>query len=201
MTIASVPHHRVDSALHARARDLANQAGISLSQVAEAGLIRYVEHSPAISAVQPPVRSTRLPDHIVTALSTMRAVGDSTLDNALAALHDAGWSYATLAQPVGLTRQAVHLRVGKATPGWPLATSVPEGPARSRKQTSASTRFDWAVWVDRAIYVAAVDSAKQRGDIMRDVMESILSDYVSGAFAVETADVHPNDSTEKKAQA
>lgn len=202
MTTSSVPHHRVDASLHARARDLASAAGVSLSQVADAGLRRYVHQHPVVTPAVTPSKSATLPHHVVTTLSTMRAAGDTALDNALSALHHAGWSYATLAKPIGLTRQAVHLRVSKSAPGWPLNTEIPEGPARGSQKTGASSsRFDWAVWVDRATYQSATSTAKQRGDVMRDVMESILSDFVSGAFAVDTADVSPAESHEKKAQA
>lgn len=196
----SVPHHRVDAAVHAQARELATANNASLSQVADAGLRRYIDQHPAVLAGSASAKSPSLPIHVVTALSTMRAGGDTKLDGALAALHHAGWSFATLAEPIGLTRQAVHLRVSKAADGWPFDMEIPEGPARgSRGAQTRNSRFDWAIWVDKDLYAQASDTAKQRGDLMRNVMESILSDYVSGAFAVETADVHPADSTDKKA--
>lgn len=196
----SVPHHRVDASTHASARDLASSNGVSLSQVAETGLRRYIEQHPMIYVGAQIASAPVLPGQVIDALVNMRHIGDAQLDNALAALHRAGWSYAALAKPIGLTRQAVHLRVSKAAPGWPLNSSVPEGPSRgSRGAQTRSARFDWAVWVDKGIYAQASSTAKQRGDLMRDVMESILSDYVSGAFAVETADVQPANSTEKKA--
>lgn len=196
----SVPHHRVDAATHSSARDLASANGVSLSQVAEAGLRRYIEQHPSVASVSPSAQSPALPHHVIDALVNMREIGDAQLDGALASLHRAGWSYATLARPIGLTRQAVHLRVAKAAPGWPLESSVPEGPSRgSRGTQTRNSRFDWAVWVDKSIYAQASATAKQRGDLMRDVMESILSDYLSDAFAVPAADVHPATSTEKKA--
>lgn len=195
----SVPHHRVEAATHASARDLASSNGVSLSQVAEVGLRRYVEQHPEITSGPQSTQSPSLPHNVIDALVNMRAIGDAQLDGALASLHGAGWSYATLAKPIGLSRQAVHLRVSKAAQGWPLDSSVPDGPSRgSRGARSSNSRFDWAVWVDKATYAQASATAKQRGDLMRDVMESILSDYVSGAFAVPAADVQPATSTEKK---
>jgi hypothetical protein len=196
----SVPHHRVEAAIHATARDLALSNGVSLSQVAESGLLRYIEQHPQVTSGSNIVSTPTLPQTVIKALVNMREIGDTQLNGALASLHGAGWSYATLAKPIGLTRQAVHLRVTKAAPGWPLSSSVPEGPSKgSRGASTRSSRFDWAVWVDKTVYAQASSTAKQRGDLMRDVMESILSDYVSGAFAVETADVSPAISNEKKA--
>lgn len=192
---ASVPHHRVDAATHARAKALAEQHGVSLSQVAESGLLRYIENNPALSAANTERKFPALPHNVVTALSAMKHDGDARLDSALATLHSAGWSFATLAAPVGLSRQAVHLRVSRAAAGWPLALAVPEGPGRGVRSTTA--RFDWAVWVDPGTYKKASRTARQRGDLMRDVMESILNDYIAGDFTVETADVSPESTYEK----
>lgn len=112
----SVPHHRVDASTHASARDLASSNGVSLSQVAETGLRRYIEQHPMIYVGAQIASAPVLPGQVIDALVNMRHIGDAQLDNALAALHRAGWSYAALAKPIGLTRQAVHLRVSKAAP-------------------------------------------------------------------------------------
>lgn len=199
---ASVPHHRVDATLHAKARKLSTKENASLSQVAETGLQRYIEQHPLVSSAKNTTNAPTLPNHVINVLADMKASGDQDLDSALAALHLAGWSYATLAAPINLTRQAVHLRVSKVAAGWPLTSDIPQGPSRGSSSASSSQnhRFDWAIWVDKSIYEEAAKTAKHRGDLMRNVMESILSDYVSGAFAVNAADVSPAESNEKKAK-
>lgn len=194
-----VPHHKVDAAVHAKAKEKARAEGVSLSQVAEAGLRAY-----AVSAgrttrekAQAKVASGRLthdspllPETTCGDIVDMVRKGDERLTAFLVALHEAGWSYATLAKPLGISRQAIHLRVSGwdgASPGAPLPP-VPRGnkkttfPAHPASKIGA--RFDWAMWVDRDIYALAAEQARTNREPLRDVMERILSDYLCGALIV-----------------
>jgi hypothetical protein len=177
----SVPHHRVNAAVHAAAREHARLGGLSLSAVATAGLNAYVTRSTPGQVVAGP----DVPADVAGHLRQLHTGGDPRFVPYLTALHGAGWSYAALARAVGLTRQAIHLRLAKAGPGTDVAgvgLPVPGGPRRTR--SSDRDRFDWAVWVDPQLYRRAVAVAASAAEPMHQVMEQILADFLSGHLAV-----------------
>jgi hypothetical protein len=206
---SAVPHHRVDAALHAQARAKADSAGVSMSAVATAGLSAYAANAndQVKSKATAKIQSGRLdrdtptlPAQTANELIRMSSTGDSRFVPFLKALHAAGWSYATLATPLNLSRQAIHLRLAKYTIDTVVdLPAIPSGPGRG--QTPAvSERFDWAVWVEREIYAVAAQHASERGNAMRDVMEQILADYVKGTLKVtKNVSAGTTNSTPRKA--
>jgi hypothetical protein len=125
-----------------------------------------------------------LPFPTALELISMHVNDDDRFLPFLKALHTAGWSYAALATPLKLSRQAIHLRLSRFVVTEPVdLPAVPTGPGRGQGPRNVA-RFDWAVWVDREVYAVAAQQASDKGEAMRDVMESILADYVSGALVV-----------------
>ena len=203
--VTVVPHHRVDAALHKAAKKKAQASGLSLSQIAEAGLRAYT------AAANTTVRSrakekvakgklTReaptLPADTAAEIRKMVENKDVRLPSFLSALRSAGWSYAALAKPMGVSRQAVHLRLstwaGDDPSDLPQLPPLPAGPCRTTFPAHASAsnsapRFDWAIWIDRNLYAVASEQARTANEAMRDVMEQILSDYVNGTLVVEVS--------------
>jgi len=202
-----VPHHRIDAATHKAAKAKAKAAGISLSQVAEAGLKKYTASANAQikSRAKQKVADGRLtreapelPKSTSDEIAKMLETKDPRLSVFLSALRTAGWSYAALAKPMGVSRQAVHLRLA----GWknedniPSSSlpTVPPGPGHTTfpahaAQTNDSPRFDWAIWVDRSLYAVASEQARVANEAMRDIMEQVLADYIAGRLVVsETID-------------
>ena len=196
-----VPHHRVDAALHGAAKAKAKADGVSLSQIAEAGLRDYTSNAGStvrskanskVSAGKLTREAPQLPQDAADELARMNSVKDVRILPYLAALRDAGWSYASLAAPLRVTRQAIHLRLS----AWERDVStdpvtlpaVPLGPGRTTFPAHAPSvsgpRFDWAIWIDRGLYAVASENAKARNEVLRDVMERILDDYVSGRLVV-----------------
>ena len=93
--------------------------GRTMSEVVTRGLRQYVqgalargEASPAASA--PP----RLPDRVAARLRELRSSGHSELLSAtLAALREAGWPLRSLAEALGVSKQAVQRRIRRPRPG------------------------------------------------------------------------------------
>ncbi len=183
----AVPHHRVDAALHTKARRMSEVEGISLSAIASAGLKEYTQgftHNPQTTA-KPTRRSTDLPEETVTNLKRLAETDQEQLASYLHALHNVGWSYGALAAPLKLSRQAIHVRLSK----YPsVSTSkippVPVGPPRNRP-TERGERFDWAIWINKNLYNLATENATKNGHALHEVMEQILTKYINGSLTVE----------------
>lgn len=197
-----VTHHRVDAAVHAAAKAKAVRDGVSLSAVAAAGLSAYVATASSSVAARAASKvkagslaadAPALPAATADTLTRMGRDKDPVLLPFLAALRAAGWSYACLAAPLGITRQAVHLRLSNWTdPGTALALpAVPAGPGRTsfpaHPSSAPGARFDWAIWVDTDLYALAAEHARSRGDAMRELMETMLRDYAAGRLTVSGA--------------
>lgn len=190
-----VSHHRVDASIHRNAKIKAANESTSMSMVATYGLREYIAEVSDASRHRAHVRvasgslvaeAPTLPRETAVAIEHMEAQGDPRTLMFLVALHEAGWSYASLALPLGISRQGVHLRIAKwnedihldklpTIPHGSGLTSFPAHPATKNKQ-----RFDWAVWVERDLYALAVEHARSKNKQMREVMEGILHRYVAG---------------------
>lgn len=183
----AVPHHRVDAALHSKARLMSELEKVSLSAIATAGLKKYTQgFTPSTEKpITPARRSTDLPEETVTALKNLATTDPEKLAAYLHALHNAGWSYGALAAPLKLSRQAIHVRLTKypsiSTPDIP---AIPVGPPRNRP-TERGERFDWAIWIDKNLYSLATENATKNGHAMHEVMENILTQYINGSLIVE----------------
>jgi hypothetical protein len=203
-----VPHHRVEKALHAKAKAKTLVDGVSLSTVAEIGLKSYTANAKTniknsakdkVSAGKLTRESPRLPDATRAVLVKMNATNDERLNTFLYQLHLAGWSYATLAEPLGVSRQAVHLRLAawdnieseSPLPNIPVGYSQNSFPSHALAENVE--RFDWAIWINRDLYALASECAKVAHDSLRVVMENILRDYVSGNLVADKkTDVEKN---------
>lgn len=172
MSTRSIPHHRVDARLYQDAKLVADAHGVSMSAVAVAGLRRFVAATPAGVDL-----TSGMPTALARELTALAASNSKALDERIIELHAAGWSYAAIAAPLTLTRQAVHMRARKA------------GGASDR--TSRRDVFDWAVWVSPDLYRDARTRAEGHGTSMRALMERVLRDFVDGDLEVANADVAP----------
>lgn len=191
---SAVPHHRVNAELHATAKTHAAKVGVSLSNVAAAGLEAYTSFSAAESKKVAKQRvasgkldrqTASLPEDTATVLAQFGREKSDKLAPFLYSLHMAGWSYNALAEPLGLSRQAIHLRLSKYRPTGTIddLPLVPSGPGRYVSDDNVK-RFDWAIWVDRELYALATQEAADRGQAMQDVMETILTNFISGKLSV-----------------
>lgn len=168
MSVRSIPHHRVDAALYQQARTAADERGLTMSAVAVAGLQRFIaDRSVQSSTVGLPVALSR-------ELKELFVSGSPDLDRRIAELYSAGWSYAAIAVPLNVTRQAVHMRARKSG----LA------PVRTGRREI----FDWAIWVSPDLYRQARQSAAAHGLNMRAIMEQVLKSFVDGTLEVANAD-------------
>jgi hypothetical protein len=183
--------------LHAQARAKAESNGISMSAIATTGLRTYAQQADqdTVTKATEQVKSGRLqrevstlPDHIVVELVNLFNEKDSRFVIYLDALHTAGWAYAALAEPLNLSRQAVHLRLAKFDPETVSETidglPVIPGPGHGSSRSTTEELFDWAIWVERETYAIAAARATHAGHSMRTVMETILNNYIVGTLEV-----------------
>lgn len=188
----SVPHHQVDAKLHAAARTKAAKQGVSLSEVATAGLTAYTAScgpdmvaDAAMRAAGRMVRTaTVLPRPIALTLTTMAANDDPRFVAYMAALRQAGWPSDAIAVELRMSGQAVQQRVARfLKSGKPAPDGVPAvEPRHARKKGDL---FDWSIYAPRELYVLATLEAARRGHSVVFVMEQILADFVSGKLPVE----------------
>lgn len=193
-----VPHHRVDAVLHRRAKKKADQMGWSMSQVAAWGLDTYLaDLSPeklaglterAKKVTAPPQKTKHeLPPDVATQVRRLRDDRDTRYSSYVAALYDAGWSLQAIADAAGVTRQSIHERVSKAEEGVDLGGLVgvpqspftPVAPVRSSGKSLGDKVVDWSIWVDRDVYLAATQRARDDGQSMFEVMEDVLRRFLS----------------------
>lgn len=189
----AVPHHRVDAALHAEAKTKATKVNVSLSAIATAGLLKYTKNAEETTKQQAKAKvetgnlersQATLPEKTANTLIKLQTKNDPKFLPYLYALHQAGWSYGILATPLGVSRQAIHLRLSKYKPTYVEGLpAIPAGPDRNRDSRPVKT-FDWAIWVDRDLYALATEQAAKRSEAMKDVMEKILADYIKGNLTV-----------------
>lgn len=195
-----IPHHRVDSELHAEAKAKADSEGVSLSQVASAGLQALLGEIPKrqVSEYRRRYESGELsnarkqqdlPADTAGLLRLMKEERDPRLSAFLVALYEAGWSVGALAACVGTTRQSVHGRLQRFEGRFP--SNMPPVPEAEWTPTPPGDRdrdyVDWAIWVDRETYAIVAQWARVERLPMFEVMEDILSDYVDGALVLRDA--------------
>lgn len=172
------PHHRVDAALHELAREKASQAGVSLSYVAERGLIAYIDGRLHVPAAQ----TTELPASFKSDLIRLHQSKSTQLNQALRNAQESGWSSTTLATALGMSRQAVHLRIAKAS-----QETTPDSSGIAIP-TAQNARFDWAFWISPDIYGRAAAKARDEKHSMTAVMNAVLRRFTTVAQEVSGAD-------------
>jgi predicted HicB family RNase H-like nuclease len=173
--------------------------GRTMSEVITSGLRQYVQRpsepasaadpaSPAGTAVEspaPPAQPTSLALPAATAarLRELRASGRSgVLSATLSALHADGWPLPTLAEALGVSRQAIQARIRQRVPAElrdRAADCAPPPPFPRRREPSKGTlRPHLTIKIDHALRSAAHLAAAREGHSLSQVVESILERYM-----------------------
>ena len=139
-----------------------------------------------------------LPEHTAARLRTLRAAGRSgVLSATLAALHEAGWPLPVLAEALGVTRQAIQVRVRQKVPpefrdrGADYAPPPPF--PRRREARKGRLRPHVTIKIDLALRSAAHHAAAREGRSLSQVVEGILDRYLR--HGMPEADDTPATST------
>src|SRR5690348_18475891 len=137
-------------------------------------------------AVRPPI-PPRLPERIAARLRELRSSGRSDLlSGTLAALNDAGWPLRSLAEALGISRQAVQARVRRALAGLrdPGVPCEPPPPFPQRRVASAAgLRPHMTIKIDHTLRTSAHQAAADEGSSLTQVVEAILDRYLRHGMA------------------
>ncbi len=98
----------VSSQVHAAAKAKAAERKLPVSQVVIATFTEYLESDPL------PAGAEQLPQETVREMQNLARVNSELLTSLLVRLADDGWTFPELAEPFGISRQAVEQRVRKA---------------------------------------------------------------------------------------
>ncbi len=187
---------RLDAEQRRRLKARLARDGRTMSEVVTHGLRQYVlargdglargDDPPELSAhgrtARPP-GLPRLPDRVAARLRELRSSGRSELLSAtLAALADAGWPLRSLAEALGISRQAVQARARRRVPAevrGHVTNCEPPPPFPHRRDASAAgLRPHLTIKIDRALRAAAHRAAAREGRSLSQVVESILDRYL-----------------------
>ncbi|MDQ2813675.1 MAG: hypothetical protein M3Z75_17865 [Actinomycetota bacterium] len=189
---------RLDPEQRQRLKARLAHEGRTMSEVVTHGLRQYVQHarvkgtemspeSAGMSAGDAGVSLGRsgalvLPDRIAAGLRELRAAGHSELLSAtLAALHEAGWPLRPLADALGISRQAVQARVGRAAAALREHVTHYEPPPlfpHRRRASPTGLRPHLTVKIDHALRASAHRAAADEGRSLTQVIEAILDRYL-----------------------
>jgi antitoxin component of RelBE/YafQ-DinJ toxin-antitoxin module len=116
-------------------------------------------------------------------LRELRASGRSgVLSATLAALHEAGWPLPALAEALGVSRQAIQVRVRKRVPtelrDRTIDCSPPPPFPRRREGAKGRLRPHLTIPIDHALRSAAHRAAAREGNSLSQVVEAILDRYL-----------------------
>jgi antitoxin component of RelBE/YafQ-DinJ toxin-antitoxin module len=175
---------RLDAEQRRRLKARLARDGRTMSEVVTHGLRQYVRArapEPAQGGGDPaePV----LPERMAARLRELRSTGRSELLSAtLAALSEAGWPLRSLAEALGISRQAVQARVRRRAPAnlrEHVVTCEPPPPFPHRRGASAAGfRPHLTIKIDHALRAAAHRAAAREGASLSQVVESILDRYL-----------------------
>jgi antitoxin component of RelBE/YafQ-DinJ toxin-antitoxin module len=194
---------RLDQEQRQRLRARLAREGRTMSEVVTNGLRQYVlargddaspgglppGDPPHGGAARPPVPPwPRLPERVAARLRELRSSGRSeVLSGTLAGLTEAGWPLRSLAEALGVSRQAVQARVRRRTltglrdPGIPCE---PPPPFPQRRMASAAgLRPHLTVKIDHTLRVSAQRAAADEGSSLTQVVEAILDRYLRHGMA------------------
>jgi len=197
---------RLDAEQRRRLKARLAREGRTMSEVITHGLRQYVKHArdgddtrhpvpatpavgpavgvPAVgSAVGPAVGVPAVPEGLAARLRELRLSGRSELLSAtLAALTEAGWPLRSLAEALGISRQAVQARVRRRVPAElreHVVSCEPPPPFPHRRVASAAgLRPHLTIKIDHALRAAAHRAAAHEGRSLSLVVESILDRYL-----------------------
>jgi hypothetical protein len=124
-----------------------------------------------------------LPAATAARLRELRASGRSgVLSATLAALHEAGWPLPPLAEALGVSRQAIQVRVRQRVPAEFRDRAVdyasPPPFPRRRQASKGRLRPHLTIKIDQALRAAAHRAAAREGNSLSQVVESILDRYL-----------------------
>jgi antitoxin component of RelBE/YafQ-DinJ toxin-antitoxin module len=188
---------RLDQERRQRLRARLAREGRTMSEVVTHGLRQYVAtvlargddppEPPAHGgAVRPPI-PPRLPERVAARLRELRSSGRSELlSGTLAALNDAGWPLRSLAEALGISRQAVQARVRRALAGLrdPGVPCEPPPPFPQRRVASAAgLRPHMTIKIDHTLRASAHRAAADEGSSLTQVVEAILDRYLRHGMA------------------
>jgi antitoxin component of RelBE/YafQ-DinJ toxin-antitoxin module len=193
---------RLDQEQRQRLRARLAREGRTMSEVVTNGLRQYVlargddppQTPPAHGgAARPPIPPwPRLPERVAARLRELRSSGRSELlSGTLAALTEAGWPLRSLAEALGVSRQAVQARVRRlARAGLrdplrdPAVPCEPPPPFPQRRVASASgLRPHLTIKIDNTLRASAHQAAADEGSSLTQVVEAILDRYLRHGMA------------------
>jgi hypothetical protein len=176
---------RLDTEQRQRLKARLAADGKTMSEVITHGLRLYVQPSsvpadaPAVVSDAKPV----LPEATAARLRELRVSGRSgVLSATLAALHEAGWPLPALAEALGVSRQAIQVRVRQRVPAElrdrTIDCSPPPPFPRRRQASMGRLRPHLTIKIDQALRAAAHRTAAREGSSLSQVVESILDRYL-----------------------
>ena len=185
---------RLDQEQRQRLRARLAREGRTMSEVVTHGLRQYVAHARhrdgagGLGGLGAPV----LPERVAARLRELRSSGRSELlSGTLAGLTEAGWPLRSLAEALGVSRQAVQARVRRlARAGHrnplrdPAVPCEPPPPFPQRRVASASgLRPHVTIKIDHTLRVSAHRAAADEGSSLTQVVEAILDGYLRHGMA------------------
>jgi antitoxin component of RelBE/YafQ-DinJ toxin-antitoxin module len=184
---------RVDAEQRQRLKARLAREGHTMSEVVTHGLRQYVKHARDGDGTRHPVSPTpaagpvagvpAVPERLAARLRELRSSGRSELLSAtLAMLTEAGWPLRSLAEALGISRQAVQARVRRRVPAElreHVVSCEPPPPFPHRRVASAAgLRPHLTIKIDHALRAAAHRAAAHEGRSLSLVVESILDRYL-----------------------
>jgi antitoxin component of RelBE/YafQ-DinJ toxin-antitoxin module len=174
---------RLDREQRQRLRARLTREGRTMSEVVTHGLRQYVQQARRRDPTGPrPPGKLVLPDRIAARLRELRSAGKSDLLSAtLAALNQAGWPLRTLADALGISRQAVQARVRRTAAELRdrVTNCEPPPPFPHRRVAStAGLRPHLTIKIDDGLRAAAHQAAADEGSSLTQVVEAILDRYL-----------------------
>ena len=159
-----------------------------MSEVVTHGLRQYVqrrsgEAGPGPAASMAAAAPPRLPDRVAARLRDLRSAGHSELLSAtLAGLNEAGWPLRSLADALGVSKQAVQGRIRRrvaAEARARVSAAEPPPPFPHRRAASPNgLRPHLTIKIDHALRSAAHQAAAREGRSLSQVVETILDRYL-----------------------
>jgi antitoxin component of RelBE/YafQ-DinJ toxin-antitoxin module len=183
---------RLDQEQRQRLRARLAREGRTMSEVVTNGLRQYVQAARQRGADGARLGTPVLPDRVATRLRELRSSGRSELlSGTLAALTEAGWPLRSLAEALGISRQAVQARVGRLTRTGlrdplrdPAVPCEPPPPFPQRRVASASgLRPHLTIKIDHTLRASAHQAAADEGSSLTQVVEAILDRYLRHGMA------------------
>jgi antitoxin component of RelBE/YafQ-DinJ toxin-antitoxin module len=188
---------RLDQERRQRLKARLAREGRTMSEVVTHGLRQYVQHArhrdDARAAGGRGDSGPVLPERVAARLRELRSSGRSELlSAALAALTEAGWPLRSLAEALGISRQAVQARVRRLTPAALRDATLRDATLRDaavpfeppppfpqrRVASAAGLRPHLTIKIDHTLRASAHRAAADEGSSLTQVVEAILDRYL-----------------------